>query len=234
MEIGILGGMGSFATLEIFRRYLEKFPATKEWERPRVVIDNNCTMPSRVLAALENKDRKRLVREMSSSVKILIEAGCTHIFFACNTSHIFLEEVLKNVPAARNKIINIIDCLAKSLAQRNKNNLTLFATEGTIQTHIYQNIFSKYDLNIIAPGDEVFPKMREIIEAVKQNNITCKNLKTFKEIIINQKMGGVVLGCTEFPVIYSKFKDEIDSLGVEIYDPIDEVFEFLRNEFLKL
>ena len=46
--------------------------------------------------------------------------------------------------------------------------------------------------------------------------------------------GGVVLGCTEFPVIYSKFKDEIDSLGVEIYDPIDEVFEFLRNEFLKL
>ena len=47
-------------------------------------------------------------------------------------------------------------------------------------------------------------------------------------------MGGVVLGCTEFPVIYSKFKDEIDSLGVEIYDPIDEVFEFLRNEFLKL
>lgn len=52
MVIGILGGMGSYATLDIFDRILAAFPARKEWERPRMVIDNNCMMPSRVVAAL--------------------------------------------------------------------------------------------------------------------------------------------------------------------------------------
>ena len=47
--IGILGGMGSYATLHFFEAILNAFPAEKEWDRPRVLIDNRCTMPSRVL-----------------------------------------------------------------------------------------------------------------------------------------------------------------------------------------
>lgn len=190
MTIGILGGMGSYATFDIFRRYLESFPAVKEWERPRIVIDNNCTMPSRVLAAIENKDRERLVREMAASLKMLVSAGCSHIFLACNTSHIFLEEVLKIVPAAREKIINIIDVLAKALLKKKKNGLTLLATEGTIQTHIYQNVFSKYGLHVVEPDESVFPKMRAIIESVKQNKMTLLELNFLKEIIINSSGGG--------------------------------------------
>ena len=38
--IGIVGGMGSYATLDFFRRILDAFPAEKEWDRPRIVIDN--------------------------------------------------------------------------------------------------------------------------------------------------------------------------------------------------
>ncbi|MCR5183155.1 MAG: amino acid racemase [Opitutales bacterium] len=190
MVIGILGGMGSFATLEIFRRYLEKFPAVKEWERPRIVIDNNCTMPSRVLAALENKDRERLVREMASSLKTLVQAGCSHIFLACNTSHIFLDEVLKIVPEASGKVINIIECLAKSLAKKKKDNLLLLATEGTIQTHIYQNIFSRYGLTLTEPGEELFPKMRAMIESVKQNTLGIEDFNILKNIIFKINRGG--------------------------------------------
>ena len=33
--IGIVGGMGSYATLDFFRRILDAFPAEKEWDRPR-------------------------------------------------------------------------------------------------------------------------------------------------------------------------------------------------------
>ena len=44
--IGILGGMGTYATIYLFQEYVELFPAEKEWDRPRIVIDNRCTMPS--------------------------------------------------------------------------------------------------------------------------------------------------------------------------------------------
>ena len=59
--IGILGGMGSYATVEIFRRMVEAFPAEKEWDRPRILIDNNCIMPSRVRAILYNEKREELL-----------------------------------------------------------------------------------------------------------------------------------------------------------------------------
>ena len=38
--IGIIGGMGSYATIDFFRRLVDAFPAEKEWERPRIIVDN--------------------------------------------------------------------------------------------------------------------------------------------------------------------------------------------------
>ena len=38
-NIGVLGGMGTYATIHLFKQYAEVFPAEKEWERPRIIID---------------------------------------------------------------------------------------------------------------------------------------------------------------------------------------------------
>ena len=74
MVIGVLGGMGTYATINLFNQYAEMFPAEKEWERPRIIIDNRCTMPSRVRAYLydENVISIQMTREsleMSSNIQ---------------------------------------------------------------------------------------------------------------------------------------------------------------------
>ena len=84
--IGVLGGMGTYATIHIFRQYAEVFPAEKEWERPRIIIDNRCTMPSRVRAALYGENREQLISEMSDSVRGLVKSGCSRILLDCNTA----------------------------------------------------------------------------------------------------------------------------------------------------
>ena len=66
--IGILGGMGSYATADFFKRLIDAFPAEKEWDRPRILIDNNCVMPSRVRAILYNEKVDELILQMSQSV----------------------------------------------------------------------------------------------------------------------------------------------------------------------
>ena len=95
--IGVLGGMGTYATINLFRQYAEVFPAEKEWERPRIVIDNRCTMPSRVRAFLYNENVEKLIDEMSDSMKHLVDSGCTKIILACNTSHLFLPKIYETV-----------------------------------------------------------------------------------------------------------------------------------------
>ena len=73
--IGIIGGMGSYATVDLFRRVIDAFPAEKEWERPRVLIDNRCTMPSRVRAILYGERKDELIAELCNSALYLCGGG---------------------------------------------------------------------------------------------------------------------------------------------------------------
>ena len=75
--IGVLGGMGTYATIHLFKQYAELFPAEKEWDRPRILIDNRCTMPSRVRAFLYNENVEGLVSQMGDSLRHLMDAGAT-------------------------------------------------------------------------------------------------------------------------------------------------------------
>ena len=83
--LGVLGGMGTYATIHLFNQYAEIFPAEKEWDRPRIIIDNRCTMPSRVRAFLYNENKEKLLDEMTNSMTNLMNIGCNRIILACNT-----------------------------------------------------------------------------------------------------------------------------------------------------
>ena len=106
--IGVLGGMGTYATIHLFQQYAEIFEAEKEWDRPRMIIDNRCTMPSRVRAFLYNENVDKLVDEMADSMQRLKDAGCTRIILACNTSHLFLPKVYEKVPGLEPLVVHII------------------------------------------------------------------------------------------------------------------------------
>ena len=109
ITIGVLGGMGTYATIHLFNQYAKLFMANKEWERPRIIIDNRCTMPSRVKAYLEGDDKDKLIIEMSESIDNLIRSGCNRIIIDCNTAHLFIPDIYSKVPKAEGLLVNIID-----------------------------------------------------------------------------------------------------------------------------
>lgn len=98
LTIGVLGGMGTYATIHLFKQYAKVFPAEKEWDRPRILIDNRCTMPSRVKAFLYQENIDLLVSEMTESMQNLLRSGCNRIVLACNTSHLFLPLIYRQFP----------------------------------------------------------------------------------------------------------------------------------------
>lgn len=238
MTIGVVGGMGSYATLNFFERYLNLFKADKEWDRPRVVIDNRCTMPSRVRAILYNEKWDEVVAELTDSIQHLIECGCDRIVLACNTSHVFLEDVYNRLPDAKNYVVHIIDSLVQEISndsEKSKKEFALIATEGTILSRIYQQYFDKYGLNILIPGEETFTKLRSYIEAVKTNNYNDDVLHGFANFLKEQPSNNIILGCTEFPVIYDRMKQWMgvaDLYGISVYDPLESALKVLHQEFV--
>ena len=229
MTIGIVGGMGSYATVDFFRRIVDAFPARYEWDRPRILIDNRCTMPSRVRAILYEERREELVDMLAESAGNLIAAGATHLVFACNTSHVFLEEVFEKVPEAREKTMHIIDICAQKLAETGTRECYLLATEGTIATGIYQDVFGRYDIEVVSPGDEEQVLLRDFIEVVKQNSIDDAQRQRLYDYIESTGRTDVILGCTELPVLYG---DAGPTVGdIRVYDPLSCVIERLVAEY---
>lgn len=218
--IGILGGMGTYATIYLFQEYAELFPAEKEWERPRIIIDNNCTMPSRVRAVLYNEKRDILIERMSESIRNLINAGASKIILACNTSHLFLEDVYKRVPEAQDYVINIIDVCVNELKKRNIKSVYLLATEGTIVSNVYNKKICDAGINCCFPDEGEFANLRLCIEAVKQNQYSDKIKSIFIDFI--ERKDVCILGCTELPILYQRYKDciSIDEHKRMVIDPL--------------
>lgn len=229
--VGIIGGMGSYATADLFIRLLNAIPAEREWDRPRILVDNYCTMPSRVRAILYNEKREELVADLRESVDIMLKAGVKRIILACNTSHVFLDEVLNNNQSRKDIFINIIDKCANNVKESGFDTVGLIASEGTIETSIYNNYFSQYGIKVHVPSTDQYEQLRFFIEAVKQNSIDEQVIKMFGEYIESYKEQAVILGCTELPILYKKCKEAGYISSKRIFDPLQAAIDVICNEY---
>ncbi len=231
--IGIVGGMGSYATCDFFHRLIDAFPAEKEWDRPRIIIDNNCTMPSRVRAILYKEERANLVKLLSESIINLKSFGADKIILACNTSHVFLDEIYEEIEKSTGKkekcIMNMIEICAESINSKNIKSVALMATEGTIDSGIYSRYLNKFEVEIAPPSLDNYKEFRYLIECVKQNKIDDEAIKRFENCVTGLKCQNVILGCTEFPV-FMRYISYIP--GVTLHDPLSYLIDKLKSEIV--
>ncbi len=230
--IGVLGGMGTYATIHLFKQYAQIFPAEKEWDRPRIIIDNRCTMPSRVRAFLYNENVEDLISQMTESIGNLMNAGATRIVLACNTSHLFLPGVYKNLPGAEDKVVHIIRSCADQVERDGLKRVFLLGTEGTIDSHIYQDILAEKGIECLAPSRDEYADLRDCIEAVKQDIYTDEVIEKFLNMV--NRYEACILGCTELPILYEKTMERAPErvTCTRIYDPLRIVLDILHAEYL--
>lgn len=229
--IGIVGGMGSYATLSFFERLLKAFPAEKEWDRPRIIIDNRCTMPSRVRAVLYNEKFDEVKNSIKDSIENLMKMGGedTNIILVCNTSHIFLYEMAEEISKYEKNVINIIEACAKELQSKGINEVFVIATEGTIESKIYHKVFQTYNIKVKTPSEKEYSDMRYYIEIVKQGKVDKDNIKAFENYLLNFNEENLVLGCTEFSTLYRYIENGLN--GVNIIDPLESAIEELKRRW---
>ena len=108
--LGILGGMGPYATIYFFQRILDLTPIKKDKDHFRVLIDNQVKIPSRTRAILFNEDSP--VPDMIKSINNLASIGAESLLIPCNSAHYFYDEVCKEITIPW---INMIECVANKL-----------------------------------------------------------------------------------------------------------------------
>lgn len=201
--IGIMGGMGPMATVDLMRKIIMATPAACDQEHIPMLVDNNSQIP----------DRTRAIKglgaspapEMVKSAKRLMMGGADFIIIACNTAHYFLPEILPqiNIP-----VLSIIDVAIESVREKGYKHVGLLATSGTISTGLYQNSLAANGIQCIAPAPELQHLVDDMIyDGVKANNADY-DTSSMRELLADMQSQGAeafILGCTEVPVAVAMY-----------------------------
>lgn len=196
--IGIMGGMGPMATVDLMKKIILATPAKTDQEHIPIVVDNAPQIPDRTKAILGQGESP--VPAMVKSARRLETAGADFIIIACNTAHYFLPEV---APQIKIPVLSIVETAANEIRKRGYNKVGLLATSGTIRTGLYQKALNAKGIKCLAPGAEKQHLIDDLIyDGVKASNMAYDTAPVRQLLDSMQQEGaeGFILGCTEVPV----------------------------------
>lgn len=199
--IGLLGGMGPEATIDIFEKIVQATSAKKDEDHIRIIVDNHPKMPSRQDAILKGTESPG--PEMGRTAKNLENAGADIIIICANTAHYFYEDVKQAVDI---DVLHIIDETVYEAKRYHQNlkKVGILATSGAMKAQIFQNSFSKQNVKVIELPAPLQDQMQDAIFSYKFNGKNEKDTEEIIEVIEYLTKEGaetIIMGCTEIPLI---------------------------------
>ena len=215
--IGIMGGMGPMATVDLMKKIILATPAKTDQEHIPMLVDNAPQIPDRTKAILGQGESP--VPAMVRSARRLEAGGADFIIIACNTAHYFLPEV---VPQVKIPVLSIVETAIAEVIRRGYRKVGLLATIGTISTGLYQKFMEAKAISCITPPPDKQHLLDDMIyDGVKAND-TSYDTAPVRQLLIDMQQTGAeafILGCTEVPVavamynLQGTFIDSTDELA---------------------
>ena len=125
--LGILGGMGPLATVDLFEKIVTMTDAGCDNDHIRIYIDCNSSIPDRTAAILNGGADP--LPQMTDSLRKLEACGADVIIMPCNTAHHFLPrlQALTSIP-----FLSMPEITAAACARRFPGKTAaILATQGT-------------------------------------------------------------------------------------------------------
>ena len=213
--LGILGGLGPMSGIYFCEMLTAHTLAGKDSDHINFLLSSRATTPDRssfILGKSPDDPAPIMIEEANR----LHAAGADIIAIPCNTAHYFYKRICNSV---RIPIMNIIEETASFCEFEDLSRVGVLATEGTIASGAYSNIFSARGIEVVA----LTPLEQKIISDTIFNDIKkgqAPDITRFMSVCDALRDRGcerIILGCTELSLIKKEFSLPeffIDSLEV--------------------
>ncbi len=211
--IGILGGMGPEATLDLYRQIISLTPATRDQDHIRVLIYSNPKIPDRTEAISGNGESP--LTHLIESAKLLERGGADVIAIPCNSSHHFLPLIQAEIG------IPILDMIAATCAKLaallpEARTVGLMAAVGTVRSGVYHQALSKTGIDLLIPNEADQRELQAGIVRIKAGEHARSTQEAFQSIgkrLIQAGADAVILGCTEIPLAFNPAEVDYPTLN---------------------
>ncbi|MGB8454801.1 MAG: amino acid racemase [Anaerocolumna sp.] len=213
-KLGVIGGLGPFATGYFFELVLKMTDARTDQEHLEMVIYNCPSIPDRTSHIL-GKSKNNPVIPMIDIGSKLASLNVDYIAIPCITGHFYHPLLSQKIPVP---IIHMIKETALHLRNNNIEFVGLMATEGTIFSKIFQEELQLYGIRIIIPTRQG----QEYVNGLIYNNVKAgRPVELDKFLYVSQELKThgaqvIIIGCTELSIIKRDY-----SIGAGFLDAME-------------
>ena len=243
MSLGVIGGLGPMATAYFMQLVINMTKAETDQEHLEMIIYNCPTIPDRtayILGLSQDSPLPKII-ELGKRLK---EQEVSCIAIPCITAHYFHQEIEE---ATGLPVIHGIRETALLLKEKNIQRVGIMATDGTIQSRIFQKELEMLGLEAIVPKEDMQRKVMSLIydDVKKGKEPDMNSFFEIKDYLIKEEGAqAIVLGCTELSVIKRDYdlgdgicdamevlvKRAISLCGKEIHPKYRELFVPLKGQ----
>jgi aspartate racemase len=220
-KIGIIGGASAESTIDYYKcittEYIKKYG---DYAYPQILI--NSISFQEYVDFMKKNDFYSLSELLLNEGLRLQNAGADFIIIATNTFHLFIEELRGQLSIP---ILSIIDSVKNKIQKDNLKKVALLGTKLTMDFNLYGEKCKENNIDVLVP-DEIDKKSIDkiIFNELTRGLVKNESKKVFINIINKMKsMGaqGVILGCTEIPMLIKDSDTELNVYNTTFIHAMD-------------
>jgi aspartate racemase len=197
-RIGILGGISHESTAVYYQRlHAEYFARRQDYYYPEVIVYS-----LNFQRFTDYEDRGEMgpyVEYILQGLDALQRAGADFALMAANSPHAVFPQVAAQTTLP---LLSIVEVTAQAAQARGLRRLLLLGIRFTMQATFYADVCARYGIDVITPDtDEQNIINRIIFEELVVGNFRAESRQLLLRIIEQYAVDGVILGCTELPLL---------------------------------
>jgi len=210
LTLGIIGGMGPEATVDLQARILRATPARDDADHLRVLVDNNPQIPSRIAALIEGTGESPLPA-LIATARGLAAAGADFLVMPCNTAHHYHADLAAAVS------VPLLDMVALTVARVRESHgagatVGLLASTAVILTDLYGRTAAREGLRLIHPEDDLQAALMAAIRRIKtglQGEAEVAPLAAAAARLAQRGAAALVVACTELSLLTARLRTHL-------------------------
>ncbi|HEY1560618.1 MAG TPA: amino acid racemase [Caulobacteraceae bacterium] len=213
--VGVMGGMGPAATLDLMAKIYAADPAELEQDRLRLLVDCDPGILDRNAAVRgEGASPGPALAAMARGLR---DAGAEVLVIACNTAHAWRAEIELATPDT--PLLSMIEAACDEIEARQPavRRIGVLAGDGCLEARLYQNAFTVRGWTPVLPGAANQAAFMDALYRIKSGALGEAERAAFvasAEETIAAGAQAIVAGCTEVPLLLRP-----EDLSVPLIDP---------------
>jgi aspartate racemase len=202
MVVGIIGGMGPEATVDLMARVIKATPASNDNDHIRMVVDNNPKVPSRIKALIEKTGESPLpcLQDMARKLE---RWGVDILAIPCNTAHFYHADVQKVVSIP---VLDMIELTAQRVIAENPalKSVGLLASSVVLDLGLYEKRFAEQAVAMIGPSAAKQEAVMAAIRNIKAGMTGLEVTDAIEAAAVELAGSGaqtLIVACTELSTI---------------------------------